>query len=268
MSDYSIRHLATYEEYKAVSAVQAATWGDGLLEGLPPALLAITKKIGGILAGAFTKKNELIAFVYGLPGRYQGVDMHWSHMLAVVPEWRGRGIGRELKKFQKDFVLNQGIRRIQWTYDPLESVNATLNVGRLGVISSEYACNVYGDGTFSKLSSLIGTDRLIVTWFLHEADKKAYLEKYVMPRDPFQLEDAISEQLVFRTDLKEADGVRIRMPQNIQQLKAQDLEKALAWRRVTRQAFQHYFQLEYTVVDVVHDRASEEVSYVLVGPTR
>ena len=268
MSEYTIRHLDTYDEYRAVSAVQHETWGDGLLEGLPPALLAVTKKIGGIIAGAFDSQEELIAFVYGLPGRVNGKDIHWSHMLAVVPSWRGKGIGQGLKKFQKDFVLNQGIRYIKWTYDPLESVNAKLNVGRLGAISGEYACDVYGDGTFSKLSRLIGTDRLIVTWFLHEAEKKAYLEKFFQPHDPLLLEDVISDQLEFRSDLVKADGVRIRIPKKIQQLKNQNPERAVAWRTVTRHAFQFYFELGYTVAGVFQEEENEEVSYILVAPTR
>ena len=267
MSEYTIRHLTAYEEYRAVSLVQQETWGEGLLEGLPPVLLAITHKIGGIIAGAFSPENELIGFVYGLPGRDKEKEFLWSHMLAVVPTWRGKGIGRRLKKFQKDFVLSQGIRYIKWTYDPLESVNAKLNVARLGAISTEYACDVYGDGTFSKLSRLIGTDRLIVTWFLHETEKKSYLDGFFEPQDPLTLEDVISDQLQFRTDLGHADGVLIRIPGNIQQLKTQDPEKARAWRTVTRKAFQFYFQHGYTVAGVTQNANSDGVSYILVAPT-
>ena len=266
MSEYTIRHLTTYEEYRAVTVVQQETWGEGLLEGLPPVLLAITHKIGGIIAGAYSPEHELIGFVYGLPGRDKGKEFLWSHMLAVLPAWRGKGVGKRLKKFQKDFVLSQGIRYIKWTYDPLESVNAKLNVARLGAIATEYACNVYGDGTFSKLSNGIGTDRLIVTWFLHEAEKKSYLERFFTPQDPLKLGDVISDQLEFRANLMQDEGVRIRIPDNIQQLKTQDPERARAWRTVTRKAFQSYFKQGYTVAGVTQDNRSDGVSYILVAP--
>ena len=266
MKRFTIRHLSSYDEYRLVGGIQKETWGEDPVEYLSPALLAVTSKIGGIIAAAFSEEGEAIGFVYGLPGKRQGFDIHWSHMLAVIPSWRGNGVGRELKNFQKEFVRNQGIRRINWTYDPLEAVNANLNIARLGAIPVEYVCDLYGDGTFSKLSRLIGTDRLIVTWFLHDQDKQAFLSRYHQPPPAKNIEQVISKDLSFRKEGTDAPAIRIRVPANIQQMKAQDPDAAVAWRSVTRLAFQHYFELDYTVYDIHLDSTTKEVDYILTAP--
>ena len=265
---FKIRHLATYDEYRLIGDIQKETWGDDPVEFLSPALLAVTHKIGGIIAAAFSDQGQAIGFVYGLPGKRNGLDIHWSHMLAVLPAWRGMGVGRELKTFQRDFVRNQGIRYINWTYDPLESVNANLNVERLGAVPAEYACDMYGDGTFSKLAQLIGTDRLIVTWFLHEADKHAYLSQFHQPPPIGEIEQAISNDLSFQASRDSAQAVRIRIPANIQELKVQDPDAAVAWRQATRLAFQHFMGLNYAVRGIHQDPDSKEVDYILTAPLK
>ena len=264
--EFTIRHLTTYDEYRLIGDIQKETWGDDPVEFLSPALLSITHKIGGIIAAAFSMEGEPVGFVYGLPGKMHEKDFHWSHMLAVVPTWRGRGIGRELKLFQKNFVLGQGIRYIKWTYDPLESVNANLNVARLGAMPVEYVRDLYGDGRFSKLSTLIGTDRLIVTWFLLEEDKHVHLNAFEPPPPIGEIHQVISEDVSFITDVNDAKAVRIRIPASIQQLKAQDPDTALAWRTATRLAFQHYFGLDYGVCKIYQDSKTGEVDYILTPP--
>lgn len=262
---YTIRHLTTYDDYRLIGDIQRETWGDDPVEFLSPALLAVTHKIGGIIAGAFSDKGEAIGFVYGLPGKRAGVDIHWSHMLAVLPSWRGKGIGRELKQFQKEFVREQGIRYINWTYDPLESVNANLNIARLGAIPVEYARDLYGDGTFSKLARQIGTDRLIVTWFLHDTDRQSYLDGYQGQPPIEETEQVISRDLSFRPGVENAQAVRIRIPASIQDVKAQDPDAAQAWRKATRLAFQHYFGLDYAVRSIHQDSMTRNVDYVLTA---
>ena len=263
---FTIRHLTDYDEYRWIGDIQEETWGEDPVEFLPPALLAVTHKIGGIIAAAFSEEGKAIGFVYGLPGKRHGIDIHWSHMLAVIPSWRGHGVGIALKEFQKEFVSNQGIQRINWTYDPLESVNANLNISRLRAVPVEYACNLYGDGTFSKLSELIGTDRLIVTWFLHDEDRTAYLSRYHQPPPLDEIQQVISGDLSFERHSGDRRAVRIRIPASIQQLKVQDPQSAVAWRKATQLAFQHYFELDYAVCTIHQDSRTGEVDYIMTAP--
>jgi predicted GNAT superfamily acetyltransferase len=52
-------------------------------------------------------------------------------MLAVKDAYRNRGIGVELKLAQRIEALARGIRRMEWTFDPLEIKNAFINIHRL-----------------------------------------------------------------------------------------------------------------------------------------
>lgn len=224
----------------------------------------VNVKIGGIVAGAFTPENELVAFVYGLPGFREGKEVHWSHMLAVKPGWRGNGLGRRLKHYQREFVLQKDIDVMHWTYDPMESVNAMLNLDDLGALPMEYAIDLYGKGEESILHKGIGTDRFIVTWFMKPEMRTAHLAGYHSTDDPLAAPAAITADLEFR--MVEAPVVRIEIPAHIQQVKVRSPEKAPLWRAATRAAFLHYFEAGYTVITCVRDEAADRYFYVMAAP--
>src|SRR6185436_11873728 len=69
---------------------------------------------------------------------------HCSHQLGVLPAYRDQDIGYRLKLAQRDWVNLQGVRLITWTYDPLESRNARLNIARLGAVCRTYRREPYG----------------------------------------------------------------------------------------------------------------------------
>ena len=103
----TLRPLASHDDYHACYELQLATWGRDFQEGVPPSVLKISQRVGGIAAGAFAAGGELLGYVYGLTGvRPPGSPrsaaavparggparpelFHWSHMLAVAPEARG-----------------------------------------------------------------------------------------------------------------------------------------------------------------------------------
>lgn len=260
---YSIRHIQSYEEHEAVGRLQLETWGEEFIDMVPPAILLVTQKVGGIVAGAFTPENELVAFVYGMPGQRNGVPVHWSHMLAVKKSWRGRGLGRELKAFQRAFVIEQGVRRMHWTYDPLETLNASLNLTRLGALPESYSLDMYGDGESSTLYNVIGTDRFIVTWYLHEEDRSSYLETFQSVQDVHAAPAVVLDDLTFQAAGENEPVVRIEIPESIQYIKSSNPQRAKAWRRATREAFTHYFDREYGVVQFVKDPDANRFYYVM-----
>src|SRR5690606_25254718 len=98
----------------------------------------------------------------------EGRLSHWSDMLAVRPEMRGRGLGIELKRFQRDAVLALGVEEMLWTFDPLRAGNAHLNLNKLGAVVRAYRADMYG-ATGSPLHDGMGTDRCVAFWPLgHE----------------------------------------------------------------------------------------------------
>ena len=81
----------------------------------------------------------MVGFVYSLPGIKHCKPTQWSHMAGVVDAHRGAGIGYELKRLQRQRALAMGLELIEWTYDPMQAMNAHLNFAKLGVIAEEYA---------------------------------------------------------------------------------------------------------------------------------
>jgi predicted GNAT superfamily acetyltransferase len=178
----TLRPLASHDDYHACYELQLATWGRDFQEGVPPSVLKISQRVGGIAAGAFAAGGELLGYVYGLTGvRPPGSPraaaalpsrggparpelFHWSHMLAVAPQARDLGLGTRLKLYQRELLLPLGVEVVEWTYDPLEARNAHLNLNRLGAEVVEYVEDMYKGEMGSDLARGIGTDRFIASW--------------------------------------------------------------------------------------------------------
>src|SRR5260370_11226988 len=107
----TLRPLASHDDYHACYELQLVTWGRDFQEGVPPSVLKISQRVGGIAAGAFAAGGGLLGYVYGLTGvrppgssrsaaqvpapggRPRPELLHWSHMLAGAPAARDLGLG-------------------------------------------------------------------------------------------------------------------------------------------------------------------------------
>ena len=137
----TIRDLTTLEEYSECVELQEETWGRGFSERVPGAILRVSQKIGGVTAGAFDGNGRMIGFVFGMTGLREGQPAHWSDMLAVREEARGRHIGDQLKHYQRERCISLGVQTMLWTADPLVARNAHFNINRLGARPVEYVEN-------------------------------------------------------------------------------------------------------------------------------
>src|SRR5215472_11571888 len=100
----TIRPLETPDDYRGCVAIQHEVWGDDYSDTVPPAILKIVQKVGGIAVGAFDEHGALIGFVFGITGVDNGELVHWSHQLGVRESERNAGIGRRLKEYQRDML--------------------------------------------------------------------------------------------------------------------------------------------------------------------
>jgi predicted GNAT superfamily acetyltransferase len=157
-----LRAVESLGEYAACVVLQRETWGDTSSDIVPASLMQVATRAGGLTLGAFADDDTLIGFVFSLAGQRDGAPIHWSHMLAVEKDARGAGIGRRLKELQRTELARRGIRRILWTFDPLQARNAHLNLNRLGASVVEYVENMYG-ASRSRLHHGLATDRLVVS---------------------------------------------------------------------------------------------------------
>lgn len=268
-----IRPLTSHEDYLACLALQEETWGGGTAfrESVGPAMLMVAGKVGGIAAGAFDDRDNMVGFVYGISGWRHGHPCHWSHMLAVSPAARDRDIGRRLKDYQRAQLLERRITRMYWTYDPLVARNAHINFMKLGVDVDEYVPDIYGRNDESTVDSVIGTDRFIVRWALDNPIRRVPIDPGTVP-DQGPIVNARPGP-GGRLDpapptLEDAPDILIAIPRDIQDLKVRDPHTARAWRAGTRTAFQHYLARGYHVRDFVGSATSAMHCYRLTASPR
>ncbi len=261
-ADYEIRPCRTRAELVACVELQRATWGESFSELVPATILALCQRFGGITSGAFDSHGRLVGFVFGLTGWQDDKPIHWSDMLAVVPELRNQNLGEKLKRHQRDELLGRNIDKICWTFDPLVSRNAFFNLARLGAIVTEYRVNEYGESD-SILHRGIGTDRLVATWLITSERVTKRLDRTdgLPTLDDVKgfplINNVTTVSEVVRSgepDLSiDAPAIRIAIPADIQILKENDIDLAVDWRTKTRAALQHYIGRGYIVVDLVRE---------------
>ena len=159
MERVQIRLLKTLEEFRACERLQLDVWGS-LAVGAE--LLGVTQKYGGAVFGAVAH-SRVVGFIYAFLARRHGRLIHWSHMMAVAEGYRDRGLGFRMKLAHRRHALAQGLQSISWTYDPLQSRNAALNLTRLGARVVEFIPNCYGRFP-SAIERGLESDRFVVDW--------------------------------------------------------------------------------------------------------
>ena len=265
----AIRSFSTPDDYQACLALQKETWGNNFAECVPPSLLLVSQKIGGIAAGAFDDAGHLLGFVFGLTGVRSGRLVHWSDMLAVRPEWRDQGLGRRLKLYQKERALALGVEVIYWSFDPLVARNAHLNLNRLGARVEEYVPDMYREDSGGTLHQGMSLDRFIVAWVLRPEQEKPPATGD--GANDFAHAPIVNTVVNPHAGLVPAAGelalgaaIRIEIPADIQVVKASSMEQAATWRAVTRRAFLFYQERGYKVAGFRRHAGSGRCFYQVV----
>ena len=236
-----IRDVTTLAEMREVEELQREIWGVSDLEIYPALALRPQIEVGAILMGAFNE-GRMVGFVFGFPGILNGETIIHSDMLGVTSEYRSQSLGYWLKCAQRLAALQRGIKRITWTFDPLQSRNAHLNFGKLGVIADRYLVNYYGETTSFLHRS--GTDRLWVTWLLDSDRVVSKIERHepTEPRVnlPVAVRVGFNGEPVVNTDLRNEKEFVIEIPGE---------PNPDVWREPARAAFTRALGAGYVVSD-------------------
>jgi predicted GNAT superfamily acetyltransferase len=163
-SRFQFRPCTTLSEFEECVRIQQAVWKFDDLETVPSDIFIVAQKSGGQIIGAFDGERQVGFTLAFMAAHDREIYLH-SHFAAVLPEFQGAGVGRLLKLAQREDALRRGIRRIEWTFDPLALMNAHFNLNRLGAVIRRYVPNFYGV-TSSPLHGNIPTDRFIAEWWL------------------------------------------------------------------------------------------------------
>jgi len=293
---WTLHILEDLDDMLPIENLQRLIWPGCETDVVPAHLLRAAVQHGGLLIAAYPEPGasgsqpnpdhpEPVGFVFGFPGFYLTPDgprlLHCSHMLGIHPQYRSQGMGFALKRAQWQMVRRQGIDLISWTYDPLLSTNAHLNIARLGAVCNTYLPNFYGSMR-DELNSGLPSDRFQVDWWVNSRRVNRRLSK--RPRAPLQINQLLSarittvnpaifegENLPRPTQVTVLPNVQtdallmVEIPADFTLVKQTDPQLALEWRSQTRTVFATLFEQGYLVTDFIHDRGTPTRSYYILS---
>jgi predicted GNAT superfamily acetyltransferase len=295
---WTIHILDKPEEMAAVEELQRLVWSGSETEVVPLHLLITLAHNGGLVIGAFDGPKyshgeehlqRLVGFVYGFPGLYFTADgprsKHCSHQLGVHPDFQNNGIGFALKRAQWQMVRKQGLDLITWTFDPLLSRNAYLNISLLAGVCNTYLRELYGD-LRDNLNNGLLTDRFRVDLWVNSKRVNRRLSKRA--RLPLDLAHFLSAdtQIVNPTYIDQNGWPRptskslldqinenpdedaivlVEIPSDFMKLRKADPELGLEWRLHTRIIFERLFDQGYLITDFVHLSGSLPRSFYVLS---
>ncbi len=267
-------------EHERAVELQDRIWAPDVATPVPQLIAA--ESCGGLVIGAFDGA-DLVGFCYGFPAHRDGMTWLHSHQTGVDERHRDRGIGETLKWLQRDLAAAAGYRRVTWTFDPLQSRNAHVNLAKLGAYADAYEVDYYGELS-DEMNRGVASDRLWVTWPITTRRVRAHLWRFLTssgidwpvpaavapdeaeggadgpaggarPADghPVLLTEAVGEGTrrptgEVRTDLTDPT-VLIETPADLDAVRSRlGDDAARTWRRQQRRAFLAYLDRGYVVV--------------------
>jgi predicted GNAT superfamily acetyltransferase len=248
----TVRPLRKLEEFRQCERIQQNVWGS---TGVSSEALLVTQKYGGMVLGALAGR-KLVGFLYAFLAHRSGELIHWSHMMAVEAGFRDRGLGFRMKLEHRRRALAQGIRSIAWTFDPLQSRNAALNLTRLGAHVDEYVPDCYGRFP-SAIERGLPSDRFVADWRIGSRR----VERRLRSRAPLPFSTALprvnetepdSRGLLVNRRLHLSLSARrllVEVPAETDRMRALDMDLARRWRMEARRAFQRYLNAGYRLED-------------------
>ena len=282
MTAITIHPIRELEQMAEVESIEIKIWGIPDIEITCIHTLHALVENGGSLIGAYDD-GKLVGFVLGIPALTNDRNRPlaeriklYSYMAGVLPDYQGQSIGHRLKLAQREDALRQGYRLITWTYDPLESVNAHLNIGKLGAVCHTYHRHFHGD--LGGINAGLPTDRFNVDWWL---DSESVRQKAAGEKRPLSLQTLINQgAVILNPAIENAAGLPVppeavahanapalvEIPTNFRAIKQQDFALAKTWRLHTRHLFETAFAQGFAVTDFVYasDENGRSHSYYLL----
>ena len=259
---FQYKRLLDIEEMKLIQSIEQQVWN---AMSTPIHQTYTAAKNGGLVLGAY-HGDELIGFQYSFPGFKDGKSYLCSHMLGILPAYRKSGVGKELKLYQRKLAREMGYSLIVWTFDPLESVNAYLNLHKLKGIGASYLENYYGSMSDS-LNEGMPTDRFLVEWWINSEHTSQAHDVHCDKLNKKNVETKLDENgfpyiLADQVLNFDQEVILIPIPENIQQMRKRLPELALEWRYKTRLWLQTLSQNGYVAVDVLRNVSEHTSSYI------
>lgn len=264
----TIRPLTTLDEMYAAADLQRTFWGNDVESVVPAQMLYTIYESGGHVIGAFDG-GRMIGVLMGLIGTDIAIKdrpamanlLIASKRMVVLPDYRSGGIGYKLKLAQRDAAMKQSIRLVTWTFDPLKSPNAHLNLRKLGGVVREYKINAYGTDDSNGLSQFGWSDRIRVQWWVTHRRVEERLSK---SRVDLTLSHYLDANATIVNPSGRADGVSVpgeientvdtsfalvEIPLDFDRIAKTEPDVAQGWQHHIRQTMLPLFDRDYFISD-------------------
>jgi len=243
---YQIRDCLSLDDFAACINLQREVWQFSDLDITPLRSFVITRNSGGFTLGAFAESDgSLLGFAHALAALDERRQpFFYSHMLAVSPQLQNSGIGVELKFAQRRRALDRGVPLMVWTFDPLQSRNAYLNIVKLGAVVRKYKVNYYGNQSTSALHRGLDTDRLLAEWWVASSRVGTVAEA------------------TGKVETPTAVIASVEVPFDIEQIKARSLDEARTWQLKIRAEFEQHLAAGLYCADFVRGNVETPSRYL------
>ncbi len=268
-----LKEVKDAEDLWKLVDVQVSAWGIGpdKLDVVPVHVLKAASDNSGMVIGVYeVETGKAVGFAWGFLAKDDEGLYFYSHQSGVVEDYKYSGIGFRIKQFQRKVALSRGLKRMRWTFDPLQALNTRFNLGKLGVVSNDYRVNFYGRMTDS-LNRGLRSDRLKVWWYLDS--RRVELKAEGRLKSPsfkqaleagatlaLEVEEGMHRRPV---KLREVDGdlALIEIPYDINASKRDGT--APVWREFTGRAFLNLFSSGFYDFECVVDKENWRVFHIL-----
>lgn len=251
-----IRALTTMKELAEIQKIESTVWK---MDPIPVHQTLTALNNGGILLGAYDE-GKMIGFLYSFPGFEAGSVHLCSHMLGILPAYRTAGLGEKMKLKQAEIARELQYPLITWTFDPLESRNAYLNLHKLGATGALYHADHYGSMS-DGLNQGLPTDRILIHWNINEKRQRQTHElnegKLLLDADEHGLPVV---RKVFEQENVTNDVYFVAVPTDFQEMKQFNFDLAVRWRMESRTIFCALFDAGFLATDLLRDE-ERPVSY-------
>ena len=246
-----IRELTTVAEFDAAVTMFCKVWSaDSAVDLVNASTLRAWSMSDNYVVGVYLG-DELVGGAVAFRG-----DKHiHSHLMGVLPDLQGRGLGGMLKEHQLRWARQRDFHTIRWTFDPLVRRNAHFNLWKLGATVLSYEKNLYGslqDG----INDGEETDRLLLEWTDGESGIRPHPPSAAELLDrpvPADFENRVVDEA--EAALRSDDGsiMLVATPEDIEGMRVTDHKSALQWRTAVRDAFERARKANYQVAGFTAD---------------
>jgi|WetSurMetagenome_2_1015567.scaffolds.fasta_scaffold327999_2 predicted GNAT superfamily acetyltransferase len=249
------KELNSFEQFEEISKLQNIIWklsDRDIISTITLKALSMKYPLMGLVMGAFID-GKMVGFVICMPSR-EPLTLY-GLIMGVLPEYQKQDIGNKLGIKILEKCLKQGINKICWTFDPLDSALGHLYFNKWGAIAARYETDCYQ--LADEQNSKIPQDRFVVDCNLNS---NRVIERINKKIEPVSLKEAMLQYpIASDNNFPNSLDVLVKIPNNFSKIKISNPEVAFEQRMQTRIIFNEFItKRKYFIASMLMDEIDGE----------